>query len=147
MGSSDGGSFYACFVARRVCLWCDSLRMHGGTTLLPQLSLPGLSTRDWQRVCPNPGRAQSDLHANAREPKYFELTADSGQTTSRAFCPECGSRLFGQPGSRPDIVTIRVGSLDDPSKFQPDRDIYVASAQPWDYMNPDLPKFPKLPEV
>jgi hypothetical protein len=23
--------------------------------------------------------------------------------------------------------------------------VYTASAQPWDYMNPDLPKFPKLP--
>ena len=80
-------------------------------------------------------------------PRYFELTADSGQTTTRAFCPECGSRLFGQPGSRPDIVTIRVGSLDDPSAFRPNRDIFTASAQPWDYMNPDLPKAPKLPET
>jgi hypothetical protein len=80
-------------------------------------------------------------------PKYFGLTSDSGQTTRRAFCAECGSRLFGLPDSRPDIVTIRVGSLDDPSKFQPSRDIYTASAQPWDYMNPDLPKSPKLPEV
>jgi hypothetical protein len=44
-------------------------------------------------------------------------------------------------------VTIRVGSLDDPSKFQPSRDIYTASAQPWDYMNPELPKSPKLPEI
>jgi hypothetical protein len=24
-------------------------------------------------------------------------------------------------------------------------DVYTASAQPWDYMNPDLPKFPKSP--
>jgi len=80
-------------------------------------------------------------------PTYFELTADSGQTTKRAFCPDCGSRLFGQPGSRPDIVTIRAGSLDDPSAFRPNQDIFTASAQPWDYMNPNLPKAPKLPET
>jgi len=80
-------------------------------------------------------------------PRYFELTADSGQTTTRAFCPDCGSRLFGLPGSRPDMVTIRAGSLDDPSAFRPNRDIFTASAQPWDYMNPDLPKAPKLPET
>jgi hypothetical protein len=43
------------------------------------------------------------------------------------------------------MVTIRVGSLDDPSAFRPSQDIYTASAQPWDYMNPDLPKSSKLP--
>jgi hypothetical protein len=73
-------------------------------------------------------------------PKYFELTADSGQKTRRAFCAGCGSPLFGDPGSRPDLVMIRVGSLDDPSAFRLSRDVYTASAQPWDYMNPDLPK-------
>jgi hypothetical protein len=79
------------------------------------------------------------------EPKYFELTADSGHTTTRAFCANCGSPLFGLPGISPDMVTIRVGSLDDPGVFRPSQDIYTASAQPWDCMNPDLPKSPKLP--
>src|SRR5713101_3040943 len=79
-------------------------------------------------------------------PKYFALTADSGQTTKRAFCAECGSPLFGLPGSRPDLVTLRVGSLDNPSEFRPSQDIYTVSAQPWDYMNPELPKVLKLPE-
>jgi hypothetical protein len=60
-------------------------------------------------------------------PKYFDVMADSGKTTMRAFCAECGSRLFGEPGSAPDVVTIRVGSLDDPSRFWPSLDIYTAS--------------------
>ena len=79
-------------------------------------------------------------------PKYFELTADSGHTTRRAFCADCGSPLFGLPGISPDIVTIRAGSLDEPSAFRPTRDIYTASAQPWDHMNPALPKSSKLPD-
>jgi hypothetical protein len=78
-------------------------------------------------------------------PKYLDIVADSGQTTRRAFCAACGSHLFGEPGSAPDIVTIRAGSLDDPSRFRPRLDIYTASAQPWDSMNPELPKFPKMP--
>jgi len=73
-------------------------------------------------------------------PRYFAVIADSGSNTSRAFCPECGSPLFGRPESRPDMVTIRVGSLDQPSSFRPTADIFTARAQPWDYMNPDLPK-------
>jgi hypothetical protein len=78
-------------------------------------------------------------------PKYFDLTADSGRITRRAFCGECGSALFGRPGLGGDIVTIRVGSLDDPSTYRPTRDIYTGSAQPWDYMNPTLPKSAQLP--
>ncbi|MFN6571018.1 hypothetical protein [Dendronalium sp. ChiSLP03b] len=39
------------------------------------------------------------------------------------------------------------GSLDDPSWFRLGVDCYIVSAQPWDYMNPDLPKFVKLPPM
>jgi hypothetical protein len=77
-------------------------------------------------------------------PKNFELIADSGGTTTRSFCGDCGSPLFG---FGPDFVNIRVGSLDDPSTFRPTQDIYVSSAQPWDYMNPALTKAPKLPNA
>jgi hypothetical protein len=40
---------------------------------------------------------------------------------------------------------LYAGSLDDPSWVRPTRDIYTDSAQPWDYLNPALPKFPKMP--
>jgi hypothetical protein len=76
--------------------------------------------------------------------KYYDVTGDSGGIVSRGFCPNCGSRLFGKPPI-PELMGIMAGSLDDPSWFQPGMDIYTASAQPWDYMNPDLPKFTKLP--
>jgi hypothetical protein len=75
-------------------------------------------------------------------PKFFEVTADSGDTARRGFCADCGSPLFG---SGPDFANIRVGSLDDPSVFRPAQDIFTASAQPWDYMNPALPKVRKQP--
>jgi len=79
-------------------------------------------------------------------PKYFGITADSGHTTTRAFCGDCGSPLFGLPGRVPEIVTIRAGSLDEPGSFEPSQDIFTASAQPWDYMNPALPKVSRLPD-
>jgi hypothetical protein len=40
---------------------------------------------------------------------------------------------------------ITAGSLDDPKQYVPQLDIYISSAQPWDHMNPALPKFPKMP--
>ena len=77
--------------------------------------------------------------------KYYDKTGDSGQVISRGFCPHCGSALFGKPTILPGLISIRPGTLDDPSTFQPAMDIYTSSAQPWDYMNPGLPKYPKLP--
>jgi hypothetical protein len=128
---------------------CGAIRYE--CTAEPLLSL-NCHCRDCQRetgsaFAPILGVLKAAFTLTQGSPKSFDLTADSGQTTRRAFCAECGSPLFGQPGSRPDMVTIRVGSLDDPSEFRPGRDIYTASAQPWDYMNPDLPKDPKLPEM
>lgn len=76
--------------------------------------------------------------------KYYDVTGGSGQIFSRGFCPNCGSRLFGKP-ARPEFLGIMAGSLDDPSWFRPMFDFHVASAQPWDCMNPDLPKFSKSP--
>ncbi|NJQ98076.1 MAG: GFA family protein [Hydrococcus sp. CSU_1_8] len=78
--------------------------------------------------------------------KYYDIQGDSGGIVSRGFCPICGSRLFGKPPI-PDLISILVGSLDDPSWFKPTMDIYTASAQPLDYMNPDLPKFAKMPSM
>jgi hypothetical protein len=84
---------------------------------------------------------------SAARVKYYEVIGDSGSIVRRGFCPNCGARLFGKPTASPNIMSIMAGSLDDPSWFQPQADIYAASAQPWDYMNPDLPKFPGLPQT
>ena len=79
--------------------------------------------------------------------KYYESKADSGKMTKRGFCANCGSPLFALPPFAPDLIIIQASSLDDPSIFKPVEDIYTSSAQPWDYMDPALPKFPKMPPM
>jgi hypothetical protein len=79
--------------------------------------------------------------------KYHEARAESGNTLSRGFCPECGARLFGKTSAMPELAMIAAGSLDDPSQYQPTMDIFTGSAQPWDHMDPALPKFPKMPPM
>lgn len=81
------------------------------------------------------------------EVKYYDVVGESGNVLSRGFCPTCGSRLFGKPAIMPDAMSIMASSLDDPSGHKPAMDIYTASAQPWDYMNPELPKFPRMPPM
>ena len=80
-------------------------------------------------------------------PKFYEKRADSGNTVTRSFCGDCGSPLFVKEVAIPDIVTINVGSLDDPSRYSPTGDWWVSSAQPWDHMNPDLEKFDSQPDA
>ncbi|MGE5820690.1 MAG: GFA family protein [Deltaproteobacteria bacterium] len=79
------------------------------------------------------------------EAKFHDTQSDSGNIVSRGFCPNCGARLFGKTATMPDLMAIMAGSLDDPSWYQPRMDIYTGSAQPWDAMNPQLPKFQKSP--
>lgn len=78
------------------------------------------------------------------EPTYYDVKADNGNNMSRGFCGRCGSPVLIQhtritPG--PEVVVIQAASLDDPSWFRPIMDIFTSRAHPWDYMNPDLPKF------
>ena len=78
-------------------------------------------------------------------PKRYVAKADSGNEIVRVFCGDCGTPLYVQVATRPDLVGLRVCTLDDPSGFRAEADIFVKSAQPWDYMNPTIPKFPTYP--
>jgi hypothetical protein len=78
-------------------------------------------------------------------PKYHTTKADSGNSTSRGFCSECGSLLLVKVSAVPTIISIAAASLDDPSWHKPIVDFFTASAQPWDYLNPALRKFERSP--
>jgi len=63
-------------------------------------------------------------------PKTFWAEGDSGNKVGRSFCEACGSPVFSEPSSS-DIAVIKVGSLDDPSDFKVQADIWMKAAQPW----------------
>jgi hypothetical protein len=106
--------------------------------------------RDCQRQSGGPYNAAwrvpaSGFRLTRGTPRVYVTRSDSGNEVARAFCGDCGSPLFLRVSSRPDIVGLRVGSLDDPGRFRPEADIFVKSAQPWDCMDPALPKYPAYP--
>ncbi|HYD85476.1 MAG TPA: GFA family protein [Opitutus sp.] len=63
----------------------------------------------------------------------------------RGFCPSCGSRLTGGEGPGSPGIGVTAASLDDPSGFEPQMEIWVSDAQPWDILNPALPHLPQNP--
>lgn len=90
---------------------------------------------------------QDAFNLTSGEPKYHDVKADSGNIVSRGFCPECGSPLVAKNSGMPQLMAVRVGGIDDPSWYRPALDVYTDSAQPWDVMNPDIPKSPKMPQM
>jgi hypothetical protein len=74
-------------------------------------------------------------------PKYFGTTSEMMGDNVRGFCPDCGSRLFGGKSDLGQGITA--GTLDDPSLYKPQQEIWTSDAQPWDAMDPKLPKFEK----
>ena len=79
--------------------------------------------------------------------KYFRRKGDSGATVSEGFCPECGAHLFARADVLEGIFLVNAAGLDDPALFKPQMNIFTASAQPWDYMDPNLPNYPKMPPI
>jgi hypothetical protein len=69
------------------------------------------------------------------EPRLVSRVADSGRTTTRWLCPDCGCWIVGspQPGTAPGelIRRVRGGTLDDPSWLRPTAHFWTRSKQPW----------------
>ncbi len=59
--------------------------------------------------------------------------ADSGAERFGQFCPHCGVRILhgSHSGRLGDRITIKAGTLDDPSWLRPAGHIWTSSAVPW----------------
>jgi hypothetical protein len=89
------------------------------------------------------GVSRAAFRVTKGETQVFERVAESGNTARREFCGACGSPLFASSSGRPDFVSLRAGSLDDPSWFRATADVWVEDAQPWHSLDPATAKFPK----
>ena len=49
----------------------------------------------------------------------------------RTFCGSCGTSLTYEHDARPGEIDITTGSLDDPEKFPPTRDVFADEKLPW----------------
>ena len=127
------------------CL-CGAVRYEGSAD---PFFMGNCHCRDCQQATGSAYSAEIGLPAAALKitvaVKYYDSTADCGNKLTRGFCPECGARLFGKTSAMPELAMITAGSLDDPSQYAPGMDIFTASAQPWDHMDPAVAKFEKMP--
>ena len=64
----------------------------------------------------------------------------SSETLERGSCSQCGSSIFSRRSSA-GVIGLTVGSLDEPSLFNPDMHFWVSSKQPWLEIADDLPQY------
>jgi hypothetical protein len=81
------------------------------------------------------------------EAAHWEMTSDSGGTKTRGFCPACGAPVYILFKAAPDLFTVHAGSLDEPGRYQPQVVTYTVRGHAWDRLDPELPKFERMPPM
>jgi hypothetical protein len=127
--------------------------MHSGRCLcgavIYKIASDPISARAcWCRLCQYIGAGSGTVnvafHSDALsvegEVGDHVATADSGSRMQREFCPACGTHLFSRAETRPNLVFVRAGSLDDPEIARPVATIWTAEAPSWACFDPDLPQ-------
>jgi hypothetical protein len=61
----------------------------------------------------------------------YEGVGESGHPTYRRFCSRCGSTVCAEMESKPGLVCIKAGTLDDPSRLKPQFNVYWRDHQAW----------------
>lgn len=73
--------------------------------------------------------------------KSFSVTANSGATTNRHFCPDCGTPIFGSSSRFPHLMLLPVGFFEDSSWVEPKSLIFARSHLDWDKLDANLPQY------
>ncbi len=74
-------------------------------------------------------------------PAVFDKLADSGNTVRRSYWAVCGTPLFAVSSGSVERIGVKASSLDDSSWYKPNANVWLASAQPWDRPDPEVPAF------
>ncbi|MCB1380610.1 MAG: GFA family protein [Rhodobiaceae bacterium] len=61
----------------------------------------------------------------------WRRSSDNGFEVEFHFCPECGATVFWEPGRKPSLIAVGVGSFGDPSFPAPTQEVHVESRHNW----------------
>jgi hypothetical protein len=73
-------------------------------------------------------------------PRPVDVPRDDGSTQTIYRCPTCQIALFSLY-SRPDVLFVRGGTLDDPAAVTPDVHIFTRSKLEWVALPESMPAF------
>ena len=70
---------------------------------------------------------------------------ESSPGERRVFCARCGSPIISRKSSVPDVVRVRVGTINEPLSVRPAAHYHVASKCNWWQIRDGLPQFLEEP--
>lgn len=88
--------------------------------------------------------AAEDFAFTQGNPSEF-ARSDLESAVTRLFCSSCGTAIGTRSPRRPDSIIIKIGTLDDPSVFEPKAAIFTVDKQPFHTIPEGLPTFERLP--
>lgn len=100
--------------------YCTDCQKVSGSGFIPFMSFPA-SAIGFQ------GRARQLVSPAAR-----------GGNTTRNFCPDCGSLVFGGEMGKSEAFTVYAGSLDDTSLFEPRIALFESARPHWALLPPSI---------
>lgn len=77
------------------------------------------------------------------QPKSYSDTAQSGNTLFRYFCGDCGSPIYSQRAKVPEMMVLKVGTLDASDEMKLVMNIWTNSARPWMPVDPATERHPE----
>ncbi|HYD96594.1 MAG TPA: GFA family protein [Noviherbaspirillum sp.] len=69
---------------------------------------------------------------------------ESSPGKKRAFCRNCGTPLYSRRDEQPQVLRLRMGTIDSETAARPSAHIFVANLPPWAQMDDDLPGYERL---
>lgn len=75
----------------------------------------------------------------------FDHTVDSGNVLTKQFCPKCGSQLFGTNAARPELISLRAGSINEQELVKPQINVFAGSKMDCTLLDPNLPAPERMP--
>ncbi len=102
----------------------------------------------WCRLCQYLGAGSGTVNAVFRRGsvaiagilQHYDSLAESGNHMCRQFCGQCGTQVCGYAEERPEVIVIRVGTLDDQEAIRPTSTIWVSAAPTWACIDTTLPQ-------
>jgi hypothetical protein len=71
--------------------------------------------------------------------------AASGNAPTAHFCAACGTQICGLSSAAPDLMAVRLGTLDPPHGLKPRLAIWTREAPKWAVIDPALEQFAEQP--
>lgn len=124
-----------------------------GAVRYAAVSQPLAARTCWCRLCQYLGAGSATVNVVFKSADVtmtgalsdYECVAESGNRMHRRFCPTCGTPVTSAAESRPHLIFIRAGTLDDPELGAPDMTIWTSTAPTWACISETLPKSERQP--